>query len=92
MLAAFSQGGRIGFDAPYQPRGCGLRWFSTAEVCEIVGRFEKIILTGDSLMRHINSALQVLLREDLGRGAMKTWNIDQYWGYVILKPTLVLRP
>ncbi|EKD12010.1 uncharacterized protein L3040_005884 [Drepanopeziza brunnea f. sp. 'multigermtubi'] len=76
MLAAMSGGGRIGYDAPYMPRGCDMRWFSTEEVCEILGRFEKVVLVGDSMLRHITGSLNVLVRKDLGYGAVTDWNFS----------------
>lgn len=76
MLAAMSSGGRIGHDAPYMPRGCDMRWFTTKEVCEILGRFEKVVFAGDSMMRHVIGSLNVLLRKDLGFGAVTDWNFS----------------
>lgn len=70
MLEAVSGGGRIGFDAPYIPRGCDMRWFTTEEICEVLGRFDKVVFLGDSMIRHIVGALNVFLREDLGYGAV----------------------
>ncbi|KAK5073791.1 hypothetical protein LTR64_007071 [Lithohypha guttulata] len=77
FLRAFSGGGRIGFDAPYMPRDCDMRWYSTEEVCEIFSRFEKVIVVGDSLIRHVVGALNVLLRKDLGYGAVTGWNFGE---------------
>ncbi|KIW67674.1 hypothetical protein PV04_06906 [Phialophora macrospora] len=77
FLTAFSGGGRIGFDQPFMPRGCDMRWFTTEEVCEIFSRFEKIVVVGDSMMRHVVGALNVLLRKDLGYGAVTNWNFDE---------------
>ncbi|KAI9835228.1 MAG: hypothetical protein M1838_005361, partial [Thelocarpon superellum] len=74
LLDAMSSGGRIGHDAPYMPRGCDMRWFSTEEVCEILGRFEKVIIVGDSMMRHVIGSINVLVRKDLGYGAVTDWN------------------
>jgi hypothetical protein len=71
-----TDGGRIGFDAPYIPRGCDMRWFSTEEICEILSRFEKVFITGDSLMRNVISALNILLRKDMERGALMDWMMD----------------
>jgi hypothetical protein len=76
MLAAMSGGGRIGFEAPYMPRGCDMRWFTTEEVCEILGRFEKVVIVGDSMMRHLIGAIYVLIREDLGYGGVTDWNFN----------------
>lgn len=53
MLTAMSFGGRIGNDAPYMPRDCDMRWISTEELCEILSRFGKIRIVGDSMMRHV---------------------------------------
>ncbi|KAI9668339.1 MAG: hypothetical protein M1829_005543 [Trizodia sp. TS-e1964] len=74
MLMAMSSGGRIGHDAPYMPRGCDMRWFSTEEICRILSRFDKLIIVGDSMMRHIIGSLNVLIRKDLGYGAVTDWN------------------
>jgi hypothetical protein len=68
LLEAFSGGGRIGFDTPFIPKGCDMRWYTTQEVCEIFSRFERVIVVGDSMMRHVFGALNVLLRKDLGYG------------------------
>lgn len=53
-----------------------MRWFSTEEVCEILGRFSKVIIVGDSMMRHIIGSLNVLMRKDLGYGAVTDWNFS----------------
>ncbi|KAL6251381.1 hypothetical protein RBB50_001590 [Rhinocladiella similis] len=77
FLQAFSGGGRIGFDSPYFPQGCDMRWFSTEEVCQILSRYEKVIVVGDSMMRHVVGAMNVLLRKDLGYGAVTNWNFNE---------------
>lgn len=76
LLTAMSSGGRVGNDAPYLPRGCDMRWFSTEEVCEILSRFEKVIIVGDSMMRHVIGSINVLIRKDLGYGAVTDWNFS----------------
>jgi hypothetical protein len=76
MLEAMSGGGRVGWDAPYMSRGCGMRWFTTVEVCEILGRFEKVVVIGDSMSRHVVGGLNVLMRENLGYGAVTDWNFS----------------
>jgi hypothetical protein len=53
-----------------------MRWFSTAEVCEILGRFERIYIIGDSIMRNIVGAMHMLLREDLGYGGARDWTMN----------------
>ncbi|XXH02668.1 cell cycle RNA binding protein whi3 [Hypoxylon texense] len=77
MLTAMSSGGRIGRDAPYVPRGCDMRWFDTWEVCEILGRYSQVILVGDSMLRHVIGALNILIREDLGYGGVTDWNFSE---------------
>jgi hypothetical protein len=76
LLTAMSSGGRIGMDAPYMPRGCDMRWFSTQEICEILGRFEKVVLVGDSMIMHLLGAVNILVRENLGYGAVTDWNFS----------------
>ncbi|KAI0458101.1 hypothetical protein F5B21DRAFT_39651 [Xylaria acuta] len=76
MLTAMSWGGRIGRDAPYIPRGCDMRWHTTEEVCKILGRFSQVILVGDSMLRHVIGALNIIVRENLGSGGVTDWNFD----------------
>ena len=76
VLTAMSSGGRIGNDAPYMPRGCDMRWFTTEEICEILERFEKVVIIGDSMMRHLTGSLNVLVRKDIGYGAVTDWNFS----------------
>ncbi|KAK9448255.1 uncharacterized protein V1518DRAFT_375171 [Limtongia smithiae] len=77
LLEAMSFGGRPGFDAPYIPRGCDMRWYTTSEACEIVERFDRIGVVGDSMMRQMVGALFVLLRKDLGYGAVHQWQFSE---------------
>ena len=53
-----------------------MRWFSTEEICEILSRFEKVIIIGDSMMRHVIGSINVLMRKDLGYGAVTDWNFS----------------
>ena len=72
-MEAMTSGGRLGFDMPYSPRGCDMRWFSDEEICEILTRFEKVLLLGDSTMRNLAVAFSILLRRDLVNGGRTTW-------------------
>ncbi|KAB8298552.1 hypothetical protein EYC80_000731 [Monilinia laxa] len=76
MLTAMASGGRIGFDAPYIPRGCDFRWFTSEEICEIFGRFEKVVIIGDSMLRHVLGSFNIFLRKDMGYGAVTDWNFN----------------
>ncbi|KAB8346230.1 hypothetical protein FH972_023275 [Carpinus fangiana] len=76
LLEAMSGGGRIGHDAPYSPRGCDMRWFSSSEICQIMNKFEKVFIVGDSMMRNLAVAVHVFLRADLSDGARTTWKED----------------
>ena len=76
LLAAISDGGRIGFESPFMPRDCDMRWYTTHEICQIFGKFEKVVVVGDSMMRHVVGALNVLLRMDIGYGAVTGWNFN----------------
>lgn len=60
-----------------------MRWFTTDEVCDILSRFHKVIFVGDSMMRHVIGAINVLLREDLGYGAVTNWNFSDDERHVV---------
>lgn len=75
MLEAMSSGGRIGMDAPYMSRGCDMHWFSTEEACDVLSRY-KIIIVGDSMMRHLIGSINIIIRENLGYGALTDWNFS----------------
>ncbi|EXJ54774.1 hypothetical protein A1O7_10115 [Cladophialophora yegresii CBS 114405] len=78
LLEAMSSGGRVGFDAPYFPRGCHYRWYSVEEICMILERFSAVIFVGDDSLQAIYMGLNILLRRDLGHGAVKTWEMDTH--------------
>ena len=71
-----SSGGRLGFDAPYSPGGCDMRWFRPDEVCQILSRFSRVQIIGDSLMRSLATALNLLMRTDLYNGGRTSWVPD----------------
>lgn len=54
-----------------------MRWFSGEEICEIMTRFEKILVVGDSTMRNLAVAIHVYLRADLVDGGRVTWIDDE---------------
>ncbi|KAK9487765.1 hypothetical protein V1527DRAFT_459499 [Lipomyces starkeyi] len=76
LLTAMSSGGRIGIDAPYMPRDCDMRWYTTEEACSILERFDRVAVIGDSMMRQMLGALYVLLRKDMGYGGVTGWNFN----------------
>ncbi|KAL3420478.1 hypothetical protein PVAG01_08977 [Phlyctema vagabunda] len=71
-----SSGGRIGFNAPYMSRGCDMQWFTSEEICEILSRFDRVILVGDSMLRHVIGSISILVRKDIGFGAVTDWNFS----------------
>lgn len=91
MLAAMASGGRVGFDAPYMSRRCDFRWFTSEEICEIFGRFEKVILVGDSMLRHVTGCFNIFLRRDLGYGAVTDWNFNVQERYVLAMLRIILK-
>ena len=72
-----SGGGRHGFDKPYFPAGCHYRWYSTAEVCMILERFDAVVFIGDDSLKQIYAAFNMLLREDLALGSLKMWELNE---------------
>ncbi|KAI9804803.1 MAG: hypothetical protein M1825_001171 [Sarcosagium campestre] len=73
LLEALSEGGRHGFEAPFVPKGCHYRWYSTAEICMILDRFDGLVFVGDGLVRQIYAAFNILLRENVALGALQQW-------------------
>lgn len=76
LLRAVSGGGRPGYDKPYIPLDCDMRWYTTAEVCSIFSRYSHVLFIGDSLMRHIVESMYVFLRADIGLGAIADWAVE----------------
>jgi hypothetical protein len=54
-----------------------MRWFNTEEICSILTRYEKVVILGDSLMRHVLGAMAILIRQDLGYGAIQDWLLPE---------------
>ncbi|MCJ1280779.1 hypothetical protein MMC26_000096 [Xylographa opegraphella] len=75
LLEAMSGGGRHGFDTPFFPAGCHYRWYTTAEICMILDRFDAVVFIGDSMLQNIYSAFNMLLRENIALGGLKQWNL-----------------
>jgi hypothetical protein len=71
-----TNGERNGYDLPFTPLGCQMRWFSTKQICEILNRFERIVFIGDSLTRYLVGAMNILVRQDLGLGALAQWDLS----------------
>ncbi|KAK9460110.1 uncharacterized protein V1516DRAFT_678978 [Lipomyces oligophaga] len=76
LLTAMSSGGRIGMDAPYMPRDCDMRWYTTEEACSVLEKFDRVSIVGDSMMRQMLGALYVILRKNLGYGGVTDWNFS----------------
>ncbi|MCJ1433133.1 hypothetical protein MMC27_002492 [Xylographa pallens] len=75
LLEALSGGGRHGFDTPFVPAGCHYRWYTTAEICMILDRFDAVVFVGDSMLQNVYSAFNMLLRENVALGGLKQWNL-----------------
>ena len=58
-----------------------MRWFTTEEACEILGRFDRVVLVGDSMLRHVMGSINILLRKDIGYGAVTDWNFSMQEKY-----------
>lgn len=92
LLKAMSEGGRIGFDAPYQSQGkkkrsligdwltctaCAHRWFAVEEMCFILERFDAVVFIGDESLETIYGGFNAILRRDLVLGALDLEFADQ---------------
>jgi len=77
LLEAMSEGGRHGFERVYSSAPCHYRWYSTAEICMILERFDAIVFIGDDTIKHVYAAFNMLLREDIARGGLKQWDLTE---------------
>lgn len=57
-------------------KGCAYRWFSTAEICMILERFNALFFIGDGSARVIYGVFNVLLTEDLEFGTVREWEME----------------
>ncbi|ODM17718.1 hypothetical protein SI65_06506 [Aspergillus cristatus] len=71
LLSAMSNGGRHGFDAAYTSQGCSYRWYTTAQICEVLQKFDGIAFVGDDTLANVYAGFNLLLRENLAFGALK---------------------
>ena len=59
------------------PVGCHYRWYSTAQICHILSRFDGLAFVGDELMLSIYKGFTILLRENIALGALKQWDMSE---------------
>lgn len=59
-------------EPPYSnhQRLCLIKWFSRESICNVLSRYRNILILGDSLTRHLSSALLMLLSEDFRYGGV----------------------
>jgi hypothetical protein len=56
------------FDQTYISRDYDMRWFSAQEICEIMSRFQRVHVLGNSLMVNLFMAPFILPSGDVGHG------------------------
>ncbi|RDW90440.1 uncharacterized protein DSM5745_02215 [Aspergillus mulundensis] len=76
LLNSMSNGGRHGFGAPYTSQGCFYHWYTAAEICEILGRFDGVLFVGDDSLADAYAGFNILLRQDLQQGSLKGWEMS----------------
>ncbi|KAL4793253.1 hypothetical protein BDV19DRAFT_366894 [Aspergillus venezuelensis] len=76
LLASMSNGGRHGFNAPYTSQGCSYHWYTNAEICEIIGRFDGVFFIGDDSLADAYAGFNILLRQDLKQGSLRDWGMS----------------
>ncbi len=57
--------------------GCHYRWYSTAEICMILDRFDGIVFIGDTMPQHIYTAFNILLRQNMALGGLQQWKMSE---------------
>jgi hypothetical protein len=55
--------------------GCQYRWYDVAEICMILERFDGVVFVGDETLQSIYAGFNILLRQDLGLGALQQWEM-----------------
>ncbi|KAL4876057.1 hypothetical protein BJY04DRAFT_148436 [Aspergillus karnatakaensis] len=75
LLSSMSSGGRHGFGAPYTSQSCSYHWYSEAEICEILGRFDGLVFIGDDSLADAYAGFNILLRKDLEQGSLREWEL-----------------
>jgi hypothetical protein len=71
--AALAAGSASGPASPPAGHRCGLRWYSPSEACALLSSSGRLLLfLGDSLVRHFEQALYIVLSGDYERGGMNT--------------------
>lgn len=72
LLASLKQGHRVQIeDANYfEPAGCTFEWYSQDMTCDILSRYSTMHIVGDSISRHHQQAMLMLLTQDWKFGAL----------------------
>lgn len=81
LLSAMSNGGRHGFDAAYTSQGCLYRWFTSAQICDILQKFDGVVFVGDEALADVYAGFNILLRENLEIGSLKEWETSREHGH-----------
>lgn len=55
---------------------CSYRWYSTAQICEILQKFDGIIFAGDQSLANVYAGFNILLRRNLATGSLKDWEMN----------------
>lgn len=55
---------------------CAFKWFSTEEICMILERFDTVVFIGDTMLRNIYGAFNILLRQNQALGAISQWEMN----------------
>lgn len=64
------------YDLSLTVTGCSYRWYTTAQICEILQKFDGIAFVGDDTLANVYAGFNLLLRENLAFGALKEWDLS----------------
>ncbi|KAK9245507.1 hypothetical protein V1506DRAFT_238009 [Lipomyces tetrasporus] len=76
LLESLSSGGRIGLDSPYHSKSCGMWWYGTHELCNVLAKYSKVMFVGDDVLEDIFGGMMLLIREDAMYGAVRQWHYN----------------
>lgn len=77
MLDSCGGGGRPGMGKAYRCLDCSMKWFSSAELCEIWTKYRRIVFVGDFTMRNLYQTTMVYARRNFLTGGLRQWTFKE---------------
>jgi len=66
-----------GINRQQHPRVANYRWFSTKEICTVLGKFDSIMFLRGDVLVPLVAAFSIFIRGDLKLGTVKAGKMDE---------------